>query len=350
MYSNMILGNTFDNIFYDAQRQGRISFYMTNFGEEGCQIATAEGLDPEDLIYTQYRELGIFIHRGVPLQQLADCNYSNMGDPNQGKQMPVHYGSLEKNIATVSSTLATQIPQAAGAAYGFKRKKPNNCVACFFGEGAASEGDAHAGFCFSASLKTPIIWICRNNGYAISTHCSDQYGGDGIIRRGLAMGMGGIRCDGNDILAVRDCMRKAREYTIREQNPIVVEFMTYRGGHHSTSDDATRYRDPEEIVYWAKIDNPIVRTKKLLLDLEYITESEDKEIKENTRKTVLEHFRAAEKKAKPPIRSLFEGVYKEKTWNLEEQEQHLFEHLKKYPQDYGVEEFDQGFDPKRNSL
>eukprot|EP00494_Astrolonche_serrata_P030159 UN30426 len=301
LYSNMILGNTFDNVFFDAQRQGRISFYMTNFGEEAAQIGTTEGLSNDDLLFVQYRELHCFIHRGVPLQQLADCNYSNKDDPNQGKQMPIHYGARQQNIVTISSTLATQMPQAAGAAYAYKREKKDRIVACFFGDGAASEGDAHAAFGFSAALKAPIVWCCRNNGFAISTPIKHQYAGDAIAGKCIGYGMGVIRVDGNDILAVIKAAQEARKYSIENQMPTLLELMTYRGGHHSTSDDSTRYRNSEEIVYWAKTNNPLLRMKKLLLNLEYLTEAEDKHLKESSREKVISVFRTAERKTKPSV-------------------------------------------------
>jgi len=339
MYKSMIKSNIFDNVFYDIQRQGRISFYMTNFGEEATQIGTAEGLSPDDLVYCQYRELGFFVHRGHPLQTMADTNFSNMGDPNDGKAMPVHYGSKELNIVTVSSTLATQMPQAAGAAYAYKRENKDRLVACWFGEGAASEGDAHAGFNFSTVLKSPMLWLCRNNGYAISTPLKHQYCGDGLLSRGLAYGMGGIRVDGNDCLAVVLAVKAARKYALENSKPVMIEFMTYRGGHHSTSDDATRYRDPEEIIYWSQVDNPIIRLKKLLDKHEYLSEEEDKEIRDTSRKEVMKAFRAAEKKQKPYIEKLFEDVFDELTPQLKYQERQLIRHVSKYPKEYGLEEY-----------
>jgi len=339
MYRNMVLGNTFDNIFYDAQRQGRISFYMTNFGEEAAQVGSTEGLNHDDLCFLQYRELGVFIHRGVPLQQLSDCNYSNVGDPNCGKQMPIHYGSKEHHLVTISSTLATQMPQAAGAAYAYKREKKGRCVACFFGDGAASEGDAFVAFSFSSTLKAPVVWLCRNNGYAISTPLKDQYAGDGLVARGLALGMGAIRVDGNDILAVRDSVRAARNHAVENNMPVMVELMTYRGGHHSTSDDATRYRQPEEIMHWARVDNPIIRFQKLLFNLEYLTKEEDDAMRKEIRSLVLTSFREAESKKKPDIAKMFDDVFSDKPWNLQEQQDHLFAHLRKYPHDYNTEEY-----------
>lgn len=162
MLRSMISLNTMDKILYESQRQGRISFYMTNFGEEASHIGSAAALENQDLIYGQYREAGVLVWRGFSIQQFIDQCYGNSDDIGKGKQMPVHYGSKDLNFVTISSPLATQMPQAVGAAYAFKRE-PNNdrCVVCYFGEGAASEGDAHAAFNFAATLDCPVIlfWL-----------------------------------------------------------------------------------------------------------------------------------------------------------------------------------------------
>lgn len=184
MYRNMVQLNVMDKILYESQRQGRISFYMTNYGEEATHIGSASALQNDDLIYGQYREAGILVWRGFTIEQFIDQCYGNVSDKGKGRQMPVHYGSKDLNFVTLSSPLgttfgvlirnvvvlsnerffvffffsATQIPQAVGAAYAFKLK-PNNkrCVVTYFGEGAASEGDAHAAFNFAATLQCPVI-------------------------------------------------------------------------------------------------------------------------------------------------------------------------------------------------
>lgn len=114
--------------------------------------------------------------------------YSNSSDLGKGRQMPVHYGSKALHFQTVSSPLTTQVPQATGAAYALKVAGKPNVVCCFFGDGAASEGDFHAGLNFAATLEAPVLFFCRNNGYAISTPVEEQYRGDGIVARGIAYG------------------------------------------------------------------------------------------------------------------------------------------------------------------
>jgi 2-oxoisovalerate dehydrogenase E1 component alpha subunit len=141
-FRDMVTLNALDKIMYESQRQGRISFYMTNFGEEASHIGSACALNENDFVYAQYREAGVLLWRGFTISQFVDQLYGNCDDDGKGKQMPVHYGSKKLNFATISSPLGTQIPQAAGSAYVLKRRANNdNCVVCYFGDGAASEGE-----------------------------------------------------------------------------------------------------------------------------------------------------------------------------------------------------------------
>jgi hypothetical protein len=134
MYTHMVTLNEMDKIFYDAQRQGRISFYMTAYGEEATHIGSASALEPTDIIYGQYREAGVLMWRGFTLEQFAHQCFSTTADVGKGRQMPVHYGSRQLNFQTISSPLGTQLPQAAGTAYALKRAGRKNVVICYFGE------------------------------------------------------------------------------------------------------------------------------------------------------------------------------------------------------------------------
>jgi hypothetical protein len=196
--------------------------------------------------YSQYREIGVLLHRGYTLHQFVDQCVSNNEGHGKGRQVPVHYGSPKLKFHTVSSVLATQMPQASGAGYAVRGT--GACVLCFFGEGAASEGDAHAAFNFAAALDCPVIFFCRNNGYAISTPAmGEQYRGDGIASRAAGYGMDVIRVDGNDCLAVHAATAAARDAAVTNSRPVLLEAMTYRAGDHSTSDDASAYRPNEEL-------------------------------------------------------------------------------------------------------
>ncbi|KPJ05105.1 2-oxoisovalerate dehydrogenase subunit alpha, mitochondrial [Papilio xuthus] len=339
MYRNMIQLNQMDKILYESQRQGRISFYMTNYGEEGIHMGSAAALSPRDLVFAQYREVGVLLHRGITVSELVNQCYGNCEDPGKGRQMPVHYGSKQHNIVTISSPLATQLPQAVGAAYALKRM-PNNdrCVICYFGEGAASEGDAHAAFNFAATLDCPIILMCRNNGYAISTPSSEQYRGDGIAARGPAFGLHTIRVDGTDTLAVYRAVASARDLAVSNK-PVLIEAMSYRVGHHSTSDDSSAYRSVEEIQKWAKDESPV---QKLRLYLEgkgyWDAEAETQCVKE-ARDTVVRAMQDAEKKKLPHWKEMLEDVYYDMPPKLQKQMKQMEKHLEKYQEHYPLNKY-----------
>merc|ERR1719336_3778467 len=328
-----------DKILYESQRQGRISFYMTNYGEEATHIGSAAALKKNDLVYGQYREAGVLLYRGFSLDQFCNQCYGNCEDRGQGKQMPVHYGSSDHSFVTISSPLATQLPQAVGSAYAFKRAQNGLVVICYFGEGAASEGDAHAAFNFAATLDCPIIFFYRNNGYAISTPVSEQYRGDGIAARGPAYGMTTIRVDGNDVLAVYNATKKARELAVSENRPVLIEAMTYRIGHHSTSDDSSAYRSVDEVRYWDQKDHPITKFAQYLIKKGLWNEAKEAEWKESSRKEVMTAFAKAEKKSKPRWQEMFTDVYHEVPPHLQEQQAEMEEHLKTYGAEYPLNKY-----------
>ena len=338
-YTTMLYTHTLDQIFYDAQRQGRISFYMTNYGEEASHVGSVAALQPDDPIFGQYREAGVFLYRGFPLQQFAHQCFSNLHDMGKGRQMPVHYGSAALHIQTISSPLGTQLPQAAGAAYACKMEGKGRVVCCYFGEGAASEGDFHPAFNMSATLECPVLFFCRNNGYAISTPTHEQYRGDGIAGRAHGYGMAAIRVDGNDLLAVYEATRAAREYAVTNNAPVLIEAMTYRGGHHSTSDDSTRYRSVDEIQHWADNHNPITRFRLLLERMQLWDSTKEANTRVQARADVLRAMRAAETARKPPISQMFEDVYDVLPRHLQEQKEEMARHLEKWGDKYGLDGF-----------
>ncbi|KAK1961252.1 dehydrogenase E1 component [Colletotrichum sublineola] len=351
LYKDMIFISVMDLIMFDAQRQGRLSFYMVSAGEEALSVGSASVLTPEDVIFCQYREQGVFKQRGFTTADFMNQLFANSKDPGRGRNMPVHYGSKELNIHTISSPLATQLPQASGAAYALKLQRmqdqsiPPRVVAAYFGEGAASEGDFHAALNIAATRSCPVIFICRNNGYAISTPTLEQYRGDGIASRGLGYGIDTIRVDGNDIWAVREATKRAREMALENGGrPVLIEAMTYRVSHHSTSDDSFAYRARVEVEDWKRRDNPITRLRKYMEAKGMWDESKEKECRDSTRRELLKAFKEAEMEKKPSIRSMFEDIYEELTPDLKQQMGRLGEHLAKYPEEYNCNEFEGGKD------
>jgi len=334
IYKTMSLASTIDNVLYDAQRQGRISFYMPNLGEYAATVGSAAALEDTDEVMLQYRELGACLWRGLPLQQVCDQCCGNMDGNDKGRQMPVHYGSNELKLHTVSSTLATQMPQASGIGYALKREGLGRVAICYFGEGAASEGDAHAAFGLASTLRCNTLFFCRNNGYAISTPSNEQYAGDGIASRAPGYGMPSFRVDGNDFLAVYEATVLARAICSQENKAVMVEAMTYRGGDHSTSDDSTRYRSKDDMIQWATTDNPVHRARNYLINQGLWTEEEETELQTDLKKQVISCLVKAENKLLPSIKSVFEDVYSDKPESLKRQEQECHAHIAKYPGNY----------------
>jgi 2-oxoisovalerate dehydrogenase E1 component alpha subunit len=222
---------------------------------------------------------------------------------------------------------------------------PPRIVACYFGEGAASEGDFHAALNIAATRSCPVVFICRNNGYAISTPTLEQYRGDGIASRGTGYGIDTIRVDGNDIWAVREATKKARELALTDGGkPVLIEAMSYRISHHSTSDDSFAYRARVEVEDWKRRDNPITRLRKYLEKKGIWDDEKEKDIRARIRKEVLKAFSEAEKEKKPALRSMFEDVYEEITPDTQRQMEELKSVLERYPEEYDVGEFEGGKD------
>mmetsp|Transcript_33874 Transcript_33874/g.45237 ORF Transcript_33874/g.45237 Transcript_33874/m.45237 type:complete len:601 (+) Transcript_33874:440-2242(+) len=338
---HMIRLRQMDNILQNAQRQGRISFYMTCRGEESTHIGSASALQSQDTIFAQYREQGTLMWRGFSLDQFTDQCFSNDADLGKGRQMPVHYGCRALNFHTISSPLGTQLPQAVGAAYKLKMdnetlpsEDKKSIAIAYFGDGCGSTTDFHSAMNFAATLSVPIIFFCRNNGYAISTPVQDQYAGDGIVSRGPAYGMASIRVDGNDIFAVHAAVREARAYALHHSAPVLIEAMTYRQGHHSTSDDSSRYRDTKELQSISDTADPLKRLSAFLEEHGWMDDASAAAIRNEERKAVLTSMESAEKRGKPKLTTLFEDVYYDKPGHLIQQERQLMEHIKKYPNQY----------------
>jgi 2-oxoisovalerate dehydrogenase E1 component alpha subunit len=335
IYSDMLYIRMLDERMQSAQRQGRLSFYMTCTGEEASVAGTIAAFQPQDMAMAQYREHLVLRYRGFTTAQFMNQLFGNLDDLGKGRQMPVHYGSRELNIMTISSPLATQIPQASGYAYGQKLKGKDACTLCYFGEGAASEGDFHAGLNMAAVLNCPVVFVVRNNGYAISTSCAEQFATDGIAPRGPGYGIKTIRVDGNDILAVYAASVEARRIATQEQRPVFIETMSYRLGAHSTSDDPSGYRSKQEEQIWRDKD-PIQRMKNWLIAQRWWTEESDTDLQKSYRTEILAELKLAEQRDKPPLGDLITDVYKSVPTHLLEQFQELETHIAKYPDHYSV--------------
>ena len=333
IYENMTYIRVLDERMVAAQRQGRLSFYLTCTGEEASVVGSIAGFKSHDMVMSQYREQAALRYRGFSSEQFMNQLLSNDLDLGKGRQMPIHYGSRELNYMTISSPLATQIPQAAGYAYGQKLVGKDACTICYFGDGAASEGDFHAGLNMAAVSNCPVVFVVRNNGYAISTPTSEQFAGDGIAPRGIGYGISSIRVDGNDILAVYAASVEARRLALQTNAPVIIETMSYRLGAHSTSDDPSSYRHADEEEIWRQKD-PILRMKRWLLDKGWWSDQQDHQLKTQYKKEILDALKSQEKRPSPPLSGLITDVYKTPPLHLRQQYTELLNHIAKYPDHY----------------
>jgi pyruvate dehydrogenase E1 component alpha subunit len=318
IYKIMRLTRHVDDHMLTLQRQGTLTFAMGSLGEEACAVASAAALDAGDWMYPQYREGGIIFWRGFTILQYINHMLGNKEDLILGRQMPNHFGSRALNVVTVSSPIGTKIPHAAGCAYAMKIQQEKQVVICYFGEGATSEGDFHVGLNFAAVRKAPVIFFCRNNGYAISTPCERQFATEGVAPEGPGHGIKTFRIDGNDVFAIYETVMNARKYCLEGKGPVLIEAMTYRLGAHSTSDDPTLYRKEEEVMKW-KLKCPLIRLKKYLEKKNLWSEAKEKELVQEIEQEISKAIKAAKENPRPPLESMIEHVYFSVPENLKEE-------------------------------
>jgi pyruvate dehydrogenase E1 component alpha subunit len=317
-YRIMVLARATDERCISLQRQGRIGFYVPASGQEAAQVGAARALRPEDWVFPAYRELGVALARGIPLEALIDQFIGNSGDLLKGRQMPNHYGFREFRFVVGSSPIGTQITQAVGAAMAARRRKDPIVTISFFGDGATSSNDFHAGLNFAGVYRAPTIFFCQNNQWAISLPREKQTHSATLAEKANAYGFPGVVVDGTDLPAVYRVVSDARRRAVSGEGPTLIEAQVYRFGPHSTSDDPHRYRSDEEVAHWKETD-PIKRVKELLVHAGVLDEGRDATLWEETRAEVVRAVDGAEKLAPVEPGTLFEDVFAEPTRRLAEE-------------------------------
>jgi pyruvate dehydrogenase E1 component alpha subunit/2-oxoisovalerate dehydrogenase E1 component alpha subunit len=253
-FRTMLLVRTLDAKLTNMQRQGRIGFYGACTGQEATPIGTAMALRPDDWLFPALREGSAALYRGYKLSHYVAQCIGNDHDLQKGRQMPCHYMDRGINHVSWSSVIATQLPHAAGAAYGMRLKGKDTVAIGFLGDGATSENDFHSAMNFAAVTKSPVVFVCQNNQFAISVQHDHQSATRTYAEKAAAYGMPGVLVDGNDILAVHTAVTEAAARARRGEGPTLIEALTYRLTPHSSSDDPTRYRDEAEYQKWLKRD------------------------------------------------------------------------------------------------
>ena len=326
----MMKTRTFDARMFIAQRQKKMSFYMQCLGEEAIAIAHAFALRDGDMCFPTYRQQGLLLAReDVSLVEMMCQLFSNERDPLKGRQLPVMYSYRKLGFFSVSGNLATQIIQAVGFAMASAIKGDTKVASGWIGDGATAEADFDTALTFAHVYRAPVIINVVNNQWAISTFQAIA-GGEGttFAARGVGCGIASLRVDGNDFLAVYAASQWALERARGNLGPTLIEWVTYRAGPHSTSDDPGKYRPANDAERFP-LGDPIARLKQHLMVLGAWSEQEH----EATQKELDALIAAAQKEAESygtladghvqSPAAMFEDVYKDMPAHLRRQRQEL---------------------------
>jgi 2-oxoisovalerate dehydrogenase E1 component alpha subunit len=323
----MMRTRAFDAKMLIAQRQKKISFYMQCLGEEAIATAQALALQPGDMCFPTYRQQGLLLARDdVPMAELMCQLMSNERDPMKGRQLPVMYSYKRAGFFSISGNLATQFIQAVGWGMASAIKGDTKIASAWIGDGATAESDFHTALTFAHVYRAPVILNVVNNQWAISTFQAIA-GGESttFAARGVGSGIAALRVDGNDFLAVLAASRWAAERARSNLGPTLIEWLTYRAGAHSTSDDPTRYRPADDWQHFP-LGDPIARLKQHLVRLGAWTDEEHERVQTELEVEVAAALKEAERYGGtlidghvPPIETMFEGVYKDMPPHLMDQ-------------------------------
>ena len=263
-YRRMVIGRRFDAQATALTKQGRLAVYPSSHGQEACQIGGVLALRDTDWLFPTYRDSMALISRDIdPVEALTllrgnwHCGY----DPHAHRTAPQ------------CTPLATQSLHAVGLAYAAQRRGEDTVAMVFVGDGATSEGDFHEALNFAAVYQAPVVFLIQNNGFAISVPLAKQTAAPSFAHKGVGYGIPSERVDGNDPLAVLAVLRHAVEHAREGHGPFLVEAHTYRIEAHTNADDATRYRDADEVTEWERRD-PIARLETYLLSTGALTDED----------------------------------------------------------------------------
>jgi pyruvate dehydrogenase E1 component alpha subunit/2-oxoisovalerate dehydrogenase E1 component alpha subunit len=307
MYEGMLLSRLLDEQLLPLQRQGRIGHYFEARGQEAGAIAGAEAIRKTDYFVQGLREGAAAVYRGMPLGLYVAQILGTSRDVQLGRQMPCHPCLAEIRHVSTSSSVASQIPHAVGIAMAAKICKEDTVSLCYFGDGATSEDDFHAGLNFAGVYKAPAVLVCQNNQWAISTKVTAQTESETLAVKGLAYGVRSLRVDGNDVLAMYGAIKAAVDKARAGDGPTFIEAVTYRLGAHSSADDPTQYRDENEHKTWQGRD-PLLRFATWLEGQKLLSAEARAAMKTRLVATIRAAIADEEKAGRPDPSSLFEDV------------------------------------------
>ena len=326
----MMKTRIFDARMAIAQRQKKLSFYIQCLGEEAIAVAHAQALEPGDMCFPTYRQQGLLLSRDdISLAELICQLMSNEGDPLKGRQLPVLHSYKRAGFFSVTGNLATQFIQAVGWAMASAIQGDSRIASGWIGDGATAESEFQTALTFAHVYRAPVILNVVNNQWAISTFQSIAGGeGTSFASRGVGCGIASLRVDGNDFLAIYAASQWAAQRARHNHGPTLIEWVTYRGGPHSSSDDPSKYRPADD---WQRfpLGDPIARLKQHLVALGEWSDERHEEARQALEAEVV----AAQKEAEShgslldghvsSAASIFDDVYKDMPAHLRRQRQQL---------------------------
>jgi pyruvate dehydrogenase E1 component alpha subunit/2-oxoisovalerate dehydrogenase E1 component alpha subunit len=320
LFRGMLTIRVTDARMMALQRQGRTGFYGEALGQEAAVVGSAAATNAEDWIVPALREAGVGLFRGLSLDKYIAQIFGNAEDVSKGRQMPCHPCDRDTNYVVMSSCVSSQIPHAVGVAMAMKIQGDAGkaCIG-YMGDGGTSEADFHVALNFAGVTQAPVVLVCQNNQWAISTPGKVQTASETIAIKGLSYGLESLRCDGNDVIAVYKTAKYALDKARRGDGPTFIEFLTYRVGAHSSSDDPSRYRDESITESWKERRDPLRRMRRFLERRGWLDEAREKEMAAAIEAEVRRVISEQEKVGKPALRTLIEDVYETPNWRLEEQ-------------------------------
>ncbi|MGD2016488.1 MAG: thiamine pyrophosphate-dependent dehydrogenase E1 component subunit alpha [Planctomycetota bacterium] len=315
LFVHMLQIRCMDGRMLKLQRAGRIGFVGTATGLEAALVGAAAPLRQDDWLWSGLREGGAAVMRGLPLSEYVAQMYCNANDTAKGRQMCNHFQHKGTNYPSWSSVIGTQIAHGVGAAFASMRRGEDAVHAIHFGDGATSSNGFHSGMNFAAVWNVPAVFVCTDNGWAISVASSEQTAAKSFADKAAAYGVPGHQVDGNDVLACESAMAAAVARARAGEGPSLIVLETYRMLGHSSSDDPTKYRSDDEVAAWAERD-PIARFERYLTARGVLEEGERAGIETE----LLAEIDAVihEQEAAPPmaLKTLVEDVYEEVPYHL----------------------------------
>lgn len=302
MYRTMMFSRVIDTKTLQFQRQGRMLTYAPNLGQEAAQVGSAAATLQTDWAAVSFRELGLWLYRGAPLEKLLLYWYGN----EEGMNMPE-----EVRILPVGIPIASQLQHAVGLAYAARYRGLSDIALGFVGDGGTSQGDFHEALNNAAVLNAPVVFLIQNNQYAISVSRRDQSKAGNLAMKAVGYGMPGLLVDGNDIFAVYAAVHEAAQRARQGHGPTLIELYTYRLGAHTTSDDPTIYRTQEEVDQW-KAKDPIDRFRRWLIAQGLWSEEQDQELQAKYEAYVRTVFETQVEKSPPvTLKEIFSHTFEE---------------------------------------